>query len=76
MVYVNCTAIYFNGTDVYLTITINPIMPGQSVVVTANFKTGTHISRPGVIYFVLVTDQGDNIILRINVIGGPSPTVR
>jgi len=74
MAYVNCTPVYFNGTDIYLTITANPIMPNQEAIIAANYRMGTNIRAPGIIYFVIVTGQGEKIILRINVIGGPSPT--
>jgi len=71
MVYVNCDSVYFNGTDVYLSITNNPIMPNQEVVIAANYRK-ERISGTGGVYFTIVTEQGERMVLFITVLEGPS----
>lgn len=74
MAYVNCIPIHFNGTDLYLEASSNPIMPEQEATIAAFYKHGTNIRAPATIYFVIVTGDGLEIIDVINVYGGTTTT--
>ena len=63
MAYVDCAPVYLNGTDTYLAVSTNPILPGQESTIAAFYKNGVQIGEHVITYFTIVTGDGSKIII-------------